>query len=61
MNKEIGSPFNITDIVLVPKSGPATDVEHAAEDTPKLQKKLVNGQVVIIKNGVKYNAMGAQL
>ena len=61
MNKETGSPFNITDIVLVPKSGPATDVEHAAEDTPKLQKKLVNGQLVIIKNGIKYNAMGVRL
>ena len=35
-------------------------IESAAVETPAL-KTIENGQLVILKNGVKYNAMGAQL
>jgi len=57
-NKEAGSPFNVTDIVLVgdfPSDISNTEVES------KAVKFFENGQLVIIKNGVKYNALGAQL
>ena len=57
-NKETGAPFNVTDIVLVgdfPSDISNTEVEN------KAVKFFENGQLVIIKNGVKYNALGAQL
>ena len=57
-NKEAGAPFNVTDIVLVgnfPSDISNTEVEN------KAVKFFENGQLVIIKNGVKYNALGAQL
>ncbi len=57
-NKEDGTPFNVTDIVLVgnfPSDISNTEVES------KAVKFFENGQLVIIKNGVKYNALGAQL
>ena len=57
-NKEEGAPFNVTDIVLVgnfPTAISNTAVENEAV------KFFENGQLVIIKNGVKYNALGAQL
>ena len=57
-NKEAGEPFNVTDIVLVgnfPTALSNTAVEN------KAVKFFENGQLVIIKNGVKYNALGAQL
>ena len=57
-NKEAGEPFNVTDIVLVgnfPTALSNTEVEN------KAVKFFENGQLVIIKNGVKYNALGAQL
>ena len=57
-NKEGGNPFNVTDIVLVgdfPSAISNTEVEN------KAVKFFKNGQLVIIKNGVKYNALGAQL
>ena len=57
-NKEAGAPFNVTDIVLVgnfPSDISNTEVES------KAVKFFENGQLVIIKNGVKYNALGAQL
>ena len=50
--------FNVTDIVLVP-----TDTTTAISNTvmeSKAVKFFENGQLVIIKNGVKYNALGAQ-
>ena len=56
-NKEAGEPFNVTDIVLVgnfPTALSNTEVEN------KAVKFFENGQLVIIKNGVKYNALGAQ-
>ena len=57
-NKETGAPFNVTDIVLVGDFTTAID-NTAAES--KAVKFFENGQLVIIKNGVKYNALGAQL
>lgn len=57
-NKEAGAAFNVTDIVLVgdfPSDISNTEVEN------KAVKFFENGQLVIIKNGVKYNALGAQL
>ncbi|MBQ6977414.1 MAG: hypothetical protein IJQ18_02140 [Paludibacteraceae bacterium] len=57
-NKEGGAAFNVTDIVLV-GNFPTAISNTAAES--KATKTFENGQLVIIKNGVKYNALGAQL
>ena len=57
-NKEAGAPFNVTDIVLVGDF--ATAISNTAVES-KSVKFVENGQLVIIKNGVKYNALGAQL
>ena len=57
-NKEGGAAFNVTDIVLV-GDFPAAISNTAVES--KAVKFFENGQLVIIKNGVKYNALGAQL
>jgi len=52
--------FNITDIVLVMENGGTTAIDNTAIEG-KAVKSFENGQLVIIKNGVKYNALGAQL
>ena len=52
--------FNVTDIVLVPKDGGSTAVENTTV-SEKAVKTVVDGQIVIIKNGVRYNTLGAQL
>jgi len=57
-NKEGGNPFNVTDIVLVGDF--TTAISNTAVES-KAVKFFENGQLVIIKNGVKYNALGAQL
>ena len=57
-NKEAGAAFNVTDIVLVGDF--PTAISNTAVES-KSVKFIENGQVVIIKNGVKYNALGAQL
>lgn len=57
-NKEGGDPFNVTDIVLVGNF--PTALSNIAVES-KAVKFFENGQLVIIKNGVKYNALGAQL
>ena len=57
-NKESGDPFNVTDIVLVGNF--PTALSNTAVES-KAVKFFENGQLVIIKNGVKYNALGAQL
>ena len=57
-NKEEGNPFNVTDIVLVGDF--PSDISNTAVES-KAVKFFENGQIVIIKNGVKYNALGAQL
>lgn len=58
-NKEAGNPFNVTDVVLVMEEE-AQGIENTAIEG-KAVKFFENGQLVIIKNGVKYNALGAQL
>ncbi len=58
-NKEAGNPFNVTDIVLVMKDT-ADGIANTAAQT-KTVKMIENGQIVIINNGVRYNALGAQL
>lgn len=57
-NKESGAAFNVTDIVLVGNF--PTALSNTAVES-KAVKFFENGQLVIIKNGVKYNALGAQL
>ena len=57
-NKETGAPFNVTDIVLVGDF--TTAISNTAVES-KAVKFFENGQLVIIKNGVKYNTLGAQL
>ena len=57
-NKETGEPFNVTDIVLVGDF--TTAIDNTVMES-KATKTFENGQLVIIKNGVKYNALGAQL
>ncbi len=57
-NKETGDAFNVTDIVLVGDF--PTAISNTAVES-KAVKFFENGQLVIIKNGVKYNALGAQL
>ena len=57
-NKEAGAAFNVTDIVLVGDF--PTAISNTAVES-KAVKFFENGQLVIIKNGVKYNALGAQL
>ena len=56
-NKEEGAAFNVTDIVLVGDF--PTAIDNTAVES-KAVKFFENGQLVIIKNGVKYNALGAQ-
>ena len=57
-NKEGGAAFNVTDIVLVGNF--PTALSNTAVES-KAVKFFDNGQLVILKNGVKYNALGAQL
>ena len=58
-NKEALNPFNVTDIVLVPKDT-TTAISNTAVKT-KATKRMVNGQVVIIRDNKTYNVLGAQL
>jgi len=57
-SKEALDAFNVTDIVLVPAK--ATAMDNTAVET-KTVKRIENGQVVILKNGIRYNLIGAQL
>ena len=57
-NKEGGDPFNVTDIVLVGNF--STAIDNIVIDS-KAVKTIENGQLVIIKNGVRFNALGAKL
>ena len=57
-NKEALSAFNVTDIVLVPSN--TTAMENTTVET-KAVKLIENGQVVILKNGIRYNVIGTQL
>ncbi len=51
--------FNVTEIALVMEEE-TTAISNTAVES-KAVKFFENGQLVIIKNGVKYNALGAQL
>ena len=55
-NKDGGDAFNVTDVVLVP-------IETALSNTKaetKAVKMIENGQIVILKDGVRYNVLGAK-
>ena len=58
-NKEALDPFNVTDIVLVPTDS-TTAIHNTAVET-KAVKIIENGQIVIIKNDIRYNALGAEI
>ena len=64
-NKETGAPFNVTDIVLVGDFAEEEPGEGQAIENTTVKSKAVktieNGQLIILKNGVRYNALGAQL
>lgn len=55
-NKETLSPFNATDIVLVPNDTTTAIASIVAET--KVVKRIVNGQLIIEKNGIRFNALG---
>lgn len=56
-NKEGLDPFNATDIVLVPKNETPTSISQTAVESNAV-KMIENGQVVIIRDGVRFNALG---
>ncbi|MBQ8939350.1 MAG: hypothetical protein IJ047_03920 [Paludibacteraceae bacterium] len=56
-NKETGAAFNVTDIVLVMQENQGTGIDNTNAQT-KAVKFFENGQLIILKNGVKYNALG---
>ena len=56
-NKEAGDAFNVTDIVLVPIE---TALNHIQAES-KAVKMVENGQIVILKNGVRYSVLGTTL
>ena len=63
-NKEALDAFNVTDIVLVPKANTEEDLETAVQNNvieKKPVKQIVDGQVVIIRDGKKFNLLGAEL
>lgn len=55
-NKDGGAAFNATDIVLVPIQTALTNTKAET----KAVKMIENGQVVILKDGVRYNVLGAK-
>ena len=57
-NKEALEAFNATDVVLVGDF--TTAIDNTVMES-KATKTFENGQLVIIKNGVKYNALGAEM
>ena len=56
-----GSSSVILAGVAVANWGQATAIDNATVGSNKVIKTIENGQLVIIKNGVKYNVMGAEL
>ena len=58
-NGDDKAAFNVTEIVLVMEEG-TTAIDNTAVES-KAVKFFENGQLVIIKNGVKYNALGAEI
>lgn len=59
-NKEAGAAFNVTDIVLVMQENQGTGIDNTNAQANAV-KFFENGQLIILKNGVKYNALGAKL
>ena len=62
-NKEEGAPFNVTDIVLTGDfdgEGEQEAIDNVDAAT-RAHKTFVNGQLVILKNGKTYNALGAEV
>lgn len=67
-NKESIDPFNVTDIVLVMQEDEPVDPDPDPEDPDtgvdnvtvnhKAVKMIDKGQIVIFKNGIRYNALG---
>ncbi len=57
-NKEQGTAFNVTDIVLV-GNDTTTAISNTVVET-KTVKTFENGQVIIIKNGERYNVLGTK-
>ena len=57
-NKEDGNPFNVTDIVLVGDF--TTAIDNTAVEA-KTVKVIRDGQVLILKNGKTFNALGAEI
>ena len=54
--------FNVTDVVLVGDFGPDDQaIDNTQLPQMKSLKLIENGQLVIIKNGVKYNALGTEI
>ena len=54
--------FNVTDVVLVGDFGPDDQaVDNVQNGKVQCAKLIENGQLVIIKNGVKYNALGTEI
>ena len=54
--------FNVTDVVLVGDFGPEDQaIDNTQLPQIKSLKLIENGQLVIIKNGVKYNALGTEI
>jgi len=58
-NKESIDPFNVTDIVLVPIETP-TAIENTNAN-PNATKRIVNGQVVITREGKTFNMLGVEV
>ena len=58
-NKESGEPFNVTDVVLVPKNTSSLISNTTIEN--KAVKRVVNGQVMIVRDSKTYNILGAEL
>lgn len=56
-NKEGGSPFNFTAIELIP-STPTAINNIVGENSAREGKFLENGNIILIKNGKKYNVAG---
>ena len=59
-NKEGLAPFNVTDIVLVPQSGGTTAIDNT-ESEIKATKIIRNGQVLILRDGRTFNALGVEI
>lgn len=58
-NKESLDAFNVTDIVLVPNGGEEAIGEIGVD--AKAVKLIENGQLVILKNGIRFNALGVEV